>query len=185
MGNALREQLLKAGLVNTQQVKKAVKEKHKEAQRQHGQIKSESDDQAQARIRQAQIEKVERDRLLNQQRQEQANKKAATAQIRQLVEQNRHPKGDGELPYNFADQGKIKRIYVSDSVRQQIALGQLAIVRLDKAYELVSDEIAEKIAARDADCVVLRNTQNRKTPVSEAKSDDPYSQYLIPDDLMW
>ena len=183
MGNALRDQLLKAGLVNEKQVKKAEKEKHKET-RQQGHGKTNLPDGDKQRSQQAKEQKMERDRQLNQQRQLEAEKKALYAQIRQLVEQNRIPKGDGDTPYNFIDQGKVKRLYVSDPVRERITTGRLAIVRLEKAYELVAPDIAEKIQARIADSVVVFN-EPKQQQTSATPADDPYAKFQVPDDLMW
>lgn len=185
MGNALRDQLLKAGLVNEKQVKQAAKEKQKDLQRQHGQGKTAEQEEEKQRAQKAQADKLERDRLLNQQRQEQAEKKALAAQIRQLVEQNRILKEDGDTPYNFVDGGKVKRLYLSEKLRQRIALGHIAIVRLEKGYELVPPEVAEKIRARDPACLVLVNEPARKKAEEAPAEDDPYAKYQIPDDLMW
>ena len=184
MGNALRDQLLKAGLVNEKQVKKAEKEKHKENHSQQGRGKTDSHAEGKQRSQQAKQDKLERDRLLNQQRQVEAEKKALYAQIRQLVEQNRQPKGDGDTPYNFIDQGKVKRLYFSDQVRARIVNGQLAIVRLENAYELVPAETAEKIQARIADSIVVFNEPKRRE-TAEPSPSDPYAEFQIPDDLMW
>ena len=184
MGNALRDQLLKAGLVNEKQAKQAAKEQHKDAKRQHGQGTPDVREAEKQRIQRAKEEQMERDRKLNQQHQMEAEKKALSAQIRQLVEQNRQPKGDGDMPYNFADQGKVKRLYLSDQVRQRITNGQLAIVRLDKEYELVPAETAEKIRDRNADCVVVFN-ESKPKPTPEPVAEDPYANYQVPDDLMW
>lgn len=185
MGNALRDQLLKAGLVNEKQVKKAVKEKQKDIQRQQGQGKGNAQEEERQRAQRAQAEKAERDRLLNLQRQQEAEKKAIAAQIRQLVEQNRQPKEDGDTPYNFVDGGKVKRLYVSEKLRQRIGSGQLAIVRFDKGYELVPPDVAEKIQARDASHVVVLNEPHPKAAAETAPEDDPYAKYQVPDDLMW
>jgi uncharacterized protein YaiL (DUF2058 family) len=184
MGNALRDQLLKAGLVNEKQVKQAAKEKHKEALRQQGQGKTDAPNEDKLRRQREKAEQANRDRLLNQQRQMEAEKKALYAQVRQLVEQNRQPKGEGDTPFNFVDRGKVKRLYASDPVRQRIVAGQLAIVRLEKEYELVPPETAEKIRARIADSVVVFNTP--KQPLTpEIKPDDPYAKFQVPDDLVW
>ena len=183
MGNALRDQLLKAGLVNEKQVKKAEKEKYKENHGQQGRGKTDATNEDKLRTERAKQEKLERDRQLNQQRQAEAGKKALNAQIRQLVEQNSQPKGDGDTPYNFIDQGKVKRLYVSDPVRLRIVSGQLAIVRLEKQYELVPAETAEKILARNADSVVVFNESKRET--AEPNTNDPYAEFQIPDDLIW
>lgn len=179
----LKDQLLKAGLVNEKQIKQARKEKHKENRQQQGPQKNAAAAEEQRRIQQAMAEKAERDRLLNLQRKEEADRKALAAQIRQLIEAHRQPKGDGETPYNFADGNTVKRLYVSDKVRGQIVRGQLAIVRLDKQYELVPAEIADRIRERDAACVVLHNIPAQTETKDEG--DDPYSAYKIPDDLMW
>lgn len=182
MGNALRDQLLKAGLVNEKQLKQAAKEKRKETNQRQGQNEPDTD-AARLRAQKAQAEKAERDRQLNQQRREEAEKKALASQIRQLIETHRQPRGDGEIPFNFPDGGKVKRLYLSASVREQIVRGNLVIVRLDKQYELVTPDIAEKIRARSAGSVVLWN-EPKATP-TETPADDPYAKFQVPDDLMW
>lgn len=53
------------------------------------------------RARQAREEKAERDRQLNLERQQAAEKKAIQAQIRQLVETNRLDRSRGETSYQF------------------------------------------------------------------------------------
>jgi uncharacterized protein len=182
MGNALRDQLLKAGLVNDKQVKKAVKEKHKESRQQQGQNRPAADEAKLQAQRQA-AEKAERDRQLNLQRKEAADRKALAAQIKQLVETHRQSAGDGEIPYNFTDGNTVKRIYVSARVRDQLAAGKLAVVRCDKEYGLVSPDIAEKIRERSAEAIVLWNQPQPAEPAPEG--DDPYARYQIPDDLIW
>lgn len=180
--SGLRDQLLKSGLVNEKQVKKAQQEKRKAGLQQQGKPGAEADENKRRR-QQLQAEKAERDRQLNLERSREAASKAIAAQIKQLIEAHRQPQGDGEVPFNFVDGEKVKRMYVSAPARGQIARGQLAIVRLGQGYELVPAEIAEKIRQRDAGAVVL---QNEPPPKSEpAKDDDPYSAYAVPDDLMW
>lgn len=179
MSNALRDQLLKAGLVNDKQVKKAVKEKRKETQQAPNNAVAASKQQAQ----QALAEKAEKDRALNQQRQEEAQKKALMAQIKQLIEQNKLAQEAGEQAYNFADGDKIKRLYLADSLREKITKGQIAVVKLEGRYDLVPAAIAEKIAQRDAGCVIVHHPATQT--VEPSKTDDPYAEYQIPDDLMW
>jgi uncharacterized protein YaiL (DUF2058 family) len=181
MSNALRDQLLKAGLVNDKQVKKAVKEKRKETLQGRNNPAPLADAKLQAQ--KAQAEKAERDRQLNLQRKEAVEQKAIAAQVRQLIETNRRPKGDGDTPYNFVDGNKVKRIYVSDACRDQIRRGLLAIVKLNGGYELVPSEIAEKIRARDPASVVLCN--DPRGVADDAQGEDPYADYTIPDDLIW
>lgn len=179
MSNPLQEQLRKAGLVNDKQLKKAQKDQRKERQR-ASENKGAAPEAEKARL-QAQAEKAARDRELNLQKKEAEERRALAAQIRQLVEANRQP-ADGEVTFNFADGGTVKRIYVTEALRKRIAAGQTAIVKLDGKYELVPAEVAERIAARDASCVVLKNAPER---TGEETKDDLYAAYQVPDDLIW
>ncbi|UZR29650.1 DUF2058 domain-containing protein [Methylococcus mesophilus] len=179
MSNPLQEQLRKAGLVNDKQLKKAQKDQRKERQR-ASENKGAAPEAEKARL-QAQAEKAARDRELNLQKKEAEERKALAAQIRQLVEANRQP-AEGEVAFNFADGGAVKRLYVNEALRKRIAQGQIAIVKLDGKYELVPAEVAERIAARDASCVVLKNAPER---TGEETKDDPYAAYQVPDDLIW
>lgn len=175
----LKDQLLKAGLVNEKQIKQAQKEKRKE---QPHQSKASAAEEEKRRQRAA-AEKAERDRQLNAQRQQEAEKKATAAQIRQLIEANRQPKEEGEAPFNFSDGGTVKRLHLSEKMRGQIVKGVLAIVRLDGKYELVLAEVADKIRQRDAAAVVLQNEPPRRQEAEQ--SDDPYAAFQVPDDLIW
>jgi uncharacterized protein YaiL (DUF2058 family) len=184
MSNALRDQLLKAGLVNSKQVKQAAKSKQQEKLISKEQKKPDEQSALRQQAMLAQKEKAERDRLLNQQRKEAAEARAVEAQIKQLVDAHRLPIQDAsETPFNFTDQGKIKRLYISDAMRAAISNGQMAIIRCGGNYDVVHNDIAAKIAERNVSSVVLWNkpeavgTQNAAT--------DPYAGYEVPDDLMW
>ena len=112
MSISLRDQLLKAGLVNEKQAKQAGKEKQKQQRLAHkGQI--ELDDTQQRLAAEAKAEKVKRDQELNRQQQEKVEQKARAAQIKQLIEVSRLPKLNTEDYYNFVDDKKVKRIAVN------------------------------------------------------------------------
>ena len=184
---SLQEQLLKSGLVSTGQARTAKAEKHKQTkQQQHN--KASTVDEAKEQAEKARFEQAERDRELNQRRKQDEERKHLSAQVKQLIEQNRLPKDnspagqfDDSLAYHFTDNNKVKTLYVSKAMREQITQGQLAIVRLGKQYEVVPAEIAVKIKARDELCVI---TLNEPTSLVESK-EDPYAAYQIPDDLTW
>ena len=112
MSLSLRDQLLKAGLVNQKQAKQVGKEKQKQQRLAHkGQI--ELDDSQQRAAQEAMAEKVKRDQELNRQQQEKIEQKARAAQIKQLIEVSRLPKLTTEDYYNFVDDKKVKRISVN------------------------------------------------------------------------
>jgi len=179
---SLQDQLLKAGLIDTKKAKQVNKEKRKEtnvARRAPEPVV----DEVKQHVESTRAEKAERDRELNRQRVLELEQKAIAAQIKQLIENHRQSKeaGQGYVEYNFTDGKVIKKIRVSAKVQQQIIRGLLAVVKLGQGYELVPRIVADKIAQRDEKAVVVVNTK-----VTEQKDeDDPYKDYVIPDDLMW
>lgn len=176
---SLQEQLFKAGLVDKTKVKLANqdKSKQKKVERKTG---TQSVDEARLAAQETQRKNAERARELNAQRDAAATQKAISAQIAQMVQQNRQGKGNGDIAYNFTHQNKIERIYVSAAVQGHLVAGRLVIVCLAGVVELVPRIIADKIAERDATLVV-----RVKQASAEVDADDPYAAFQIPDDLMW
>ncbi len=175
MANSLQNQLLKSGLADAKRAKKIhqqVLEAGKNAK-----------DETKESVMLAQAQKAERDRELNRLKKEEMERKAIVAQIKQLIEVHRIDRKSGDVHYQFTDQGKIKKMYVTDALINQLVKGQVAIVRFADAYELVPTVVAEKIALRDASLVVVLNI--RATVTNQEPGDDPYADYKIPDDLMW
>lgn len=176
---SLQEQLLKAGLVDKNKVKKVNQDKSKQikAERRTG---TQTIDESRVAALETQRKNAERARELNAQRDEDARKRAVMAEIAQLVEKNRQSKGRGDIAYNYTHGTRIERIYVSSEVQGHLVAGRLAIVCLNGGTELVPSVIADKIAERDASLVVRVNKTS-----TEVDPDDPYAAYQIPDDLTW
>ncbi|AUO21933.1 MULTISPECIES: DUF2058 domain-containing protein [Pseudomonas] len=181
MSISLRDQLLKAGLVNQKQAKQVGKEKQKQQRLVHkGQAEA---DDSQARLAiQAHAEKVKRDQELNRQQQEKAEAKARVAQVKQLIETSRLPKLTTEDYYNFVDDKKVKRLSVNTLMRNKLSNGSLAIVHHGGGYEVIPREAALKIQERAPERIVQMNVLTESQVPDE---DDPYAAYQIPDDLMW
>ncbi|MDO9422818.1 MAG: DUF2058 domain-containing protein [Methylobacter sp.] len=177
---SLQEQLLKSGLVSAAQAKSVKSDKRKQTQQQR-KNNVEVVDEAKNLAQKAQAEKIERDRELNQLRQQQDEKKQLVAQIKQIIELNRLPRDAEGSAYNFTDNSKVKRLYVSETMRDQIAEGRLAIVKLGTNYEVIPADAARKIQQRDAAGVIVFNEQNKAADVV----DDAYAEYQVPDDLIW
>ena len=181
MGNSLFEQLKKTGLVDEKKAKK-VKQGQYKSKKQKGKKGTPAPTSPATLLAQkALAEKAERDRRLNQQRKDEAERKAISAQIRQLIQTNRVENSDGEVVYNFTDAGVIKRLHISPQVHRHLVSGRLAIAKLDGGYELVPVPVAEKIRQRDERSIILCAQSSE----AETAEDDPYADYKIPDDLMW
>lgn len=179
MAISLKDQLLKAGLVDARKVSAVTKEKHKQ-EKQQRKHKIETVDEAKAGAQKALQEKIERDRQLNFERDEQLRHKAIIAQIKQLIEVSCLPRDGAEIAYNFTDGTKIKKILVTNEMLNQLSNGRLAIVKFDDQYSVVPKSVAEKIKLRDASYVIVSNVLQQTDD-----ADDPYAEYKIPDDLMW
>lgn len=182
--SSLQEQLLKAGLVDKNRATKVAKEKHKQAR--VARNKPVGGEKPAISAAQKQRDKrLERDRELNQQRQQAAAQKALIAQIKQLIELNQLDRSKAELPYSFVYKKKVKKLYVDVAQQKQLALGKLAIVTLvnksGRMFELVPQAVAQKIAERDAPSVVQLGSET----TSAVDGDDPYADFQVPDDLIW
>ena len=179
MNNPFAEQLLKAGVVNKQQVQKAQQDKNKKKKQQHNNKKIKPVNEVKLKADKAAEEKAARDRELNKRKQDQAKGKALSAEINQLITENKLNRDEGcDIPYNFEHQNKVKNIYINAEMKQQLVKGQLGIARIDGIYELVPLAIAEKIKQRNEKRVVIF----AKDIIDE---NDPYADYEVPDDLVW
>ena len=176
---SLQEQFLKAGLVDKKKVKQVNQEKstQKKSERRTG---VQAVDEVRLAALETQRQNAERARELNAQRDAAARQKAIMAQIVQMVQQNRQPRGNGDVAYNYTHGTTIQKIHVSAEVQAHLVAGRLAIVSLGERAELVPRVIAEKIAERDPSLVVRVNK-----PAATVDADDPYAAYQVPDDLMW
>lgn len=180
MSNPFQEQLLKAGLVTKHQVQKAKQDKNRKKKQQHSK-KEMVVDETRIKAQQAAEEKTRRDRELNKRKEEQARQKANSIEINQLIMNNCLSRDENcEIIYNFEHNKKVKRIYINAEMKQQIIQGVLGIARIEGRYELVPRTIAEKIQKRNEKRVIIFNDD--QYAVDE---NNPYSNYQIPDDLMW
>jgi uncharacterized protein YaiL (DUF2058 family) len=179
VANSFGDQFLKAGLVNKARLNEAKKSKSRQEKLKHKQ-KIEVVDEAAEAARKAAAEKAARDRELNRQKKEELERKAVQAQIRQLIALNRVPREDGEVGYNFQDGAAIRKIFVTEAIRDRLARGWFAIARFDDGYEVIPAAVAQKITQRDPTCIVSQAASRQ-----EHGEDDPYADYQIPDDLMW
>ncbi|NCF36548.1 MAG: DUF2058 family protein [Gammaproteobacteria bacterium] len=182
--SSLQEQLLKAGLVDDKKLARAEQEKNRRtsaARKKHGKKGAQPDPVRQP----VQNKKAQRDRELNQKRQQEAQRKERAAQAKQLIDINKQDRSKGEQPYSFVYRGKVKKIYVTEAQRDQLVAGQLGIATCvtneGRKFELVPRAVAEKICERDETFLVDLGEPAKSDP----GEDDPYADYQVPDDLIW
>ena len=182
MSLSLREQLLKAGLVTEKQAKQAERQTGQQAHlRKKGSVPDPTPKQK-AAAQQAAAAKIARDLELNRKQQEKAQRRALAAELRQLVEQLRVPRPESDEYYNFVDGGRVRRLQITPELRARLAAGTVSIVRYDGRYDLVPADVLERIRERHADAIVANPVADSPSPPAE---DDPYKDFVVPDDLTW
>ena len=178
MSSTLREQLLKAGLVTEKQARASQQNQPKQRPpSRHNPAPGSGPTQAEK----AQAAKVARDQQLEKQRQQAAGAKARAMEIKQLVEQHRLPQvTDGDDRFNFIAGRKLRFILVDAAIRQGLNEGRLFIVRYDGRSSVLPAAIAERIREREPNAVIKLNE-----PPTAVAADDPYKDFVVPDDLKW
>jgi hypothetical protein len=174
----LQEQMLKAGLVSSKKLAKVQKTTKK------SRVQAREAREAVELNKQAQLE---RDKQLSEQQKQAALSKEYKAQIKQLIEMNRITVSKGNIGYNFTDNNLIKKIDVDKVTQSQLIHGRLAIARLvthntnESEYAIIPSVVANKIAQRDASYIVVSAELSEQAQDEE----DPYADFVVPDDLMW
>ncbi|MGK3122552.1 DUF2058 domain-containing protein [Candidatus Pantoea formicae] len=174
----LQEQMLKAGLVSSKKMDKV----QRTAKKSRVQAR-----EAREAVEENKKAQIERDKLLSEQQKQAVLSKEYKAQVKQLIEMNRLTIAKGSIDFNFTDNNLIKKIAVDKQTQTQLINGRLAIARLaldstgKSEYAIIPAVVADKIAQRDADSIVLNSAVSQEVQ----DEDDPYADFKVPDDLMW
>ncbi|MCE9918351.1 DUF2058 domain-containing protein [Obesumbacterium proteus] len=174
----LQEQMLKAGLVSSKKMAKV----QRTAKKSRVQAR-----EAREAVEENKKAQLERDKQLSEQQKQAALSKEYKAQVKQLIEMNRIDISKGDIGFNFTDNNLIKKLFVDKLTQSQLISGRLAIARLvvdgnsDAEYAIIPASVADKIAQRDADSIVLNSSLSQE----ELDEEDPYADFKVPDDLMW
>ena len=175
--NALQAQLLKAGLVDNKKAKKLNKQnqhEHRTGQSNEAELK--------ANIEKSKQEKLQKDQALNQEKQRQLEEKALKAAIIQMISQHKIKDIAGDVSYQFIDENKVKKVYISQTVYNALVAGSLVIAKDQDSYAYLPKALADKIDQKMQGFILVDHTQNNEQTTDE---EDPYAAYVIPDDLMW
>lgn len=186
MSDSLRDQLLKAGLVSEKQARQAEQQaRQQQFQRQRAPKKDRPAvpaPQPSAEVQKAQAEKAARDAELNRRQQEKAAARARAAEVTQIIEQHKVARADDSDDYfNFVANGKVRRMPVSPDQRARIVAGTLVIVRWGGKSELLPPDAAEQVRLRHPGAVIAQGPSAGAPPAA----DDPYKDFVVPDDLTW
>ncbi len=177
MGNSLQDQFLKLGLVDKKNYNKAKKDKHQKKIQPENQK-----DEIAEMARRGLAEKKKRDQQLNKKKIAEREAKEATARARQLIEKHQITFENGDIPYNFKFENKIKKIYLPQAAIDSLVKGKTGIVKLAGEFKYVPADTIYKIRELNDKMVVMFNAP---ADSKSSNADDPYSEFEVPDDLMW
>lgn len=175
MGKSLQDQFLKMGLVDKKKYNTSKKEAYQKKK------KGEQDSELKEMAQQALAEKKQRELQQNKKKRAAREAKEATARARQLIETHKIAFEEGDVPYNFTDNNKIKKLFLDKKIVEKLASGKLGIVKLAGEYQFVPADTIYKIKEHNENLVILHNSQSAR----KGDEEDPYDEYEIPDDLMW
>jgi uncharacterized protein YaiL (DUF2058 family) len=155
--SSLSDQLLKAGLVTEEQVKKAA-EKPKRKTKPKAQPKQKKSFVKKAPKKQTEQSDLakfygERKQLENKEKQESARKKQEAAKLKKeindktnkLITDNLLNDDEAEIRFNFVVGTSIKYLFVTEKQQEELADGKLAITFLASKRSLIPMEIAKQI----------------------------------------
>ncbi len=184
MTNALQEQLLKAGLATKEQIEKANqprrprkhhKKSHPKKPRNvkptHKKVSDGIDlkDAFAARRREEQKE-------VAQKKTDNARRKANKEKINQLIKKNAIDTKGGEIEYQFIVGSSIKKIWVTETQKQQLLEGKVGVTFLGSKRCLIPLNAIDEIRQLDPKKVVS---------LASAEKLPEENEHIVPDDLVW
>lgn len=165
--SSLSDQLLKAGLVTEDQVKKATeKPKHKPKSKHQNKThhsknkktsstKKESSDLAQFYKQRAAVERTEKQAAAKKKQEAARIKKETNEKINKLLTDNLLNDDTAEIRYNFVVGTTIKYLFVNEDQQNKLANGELAISFLGGKRALISTEVAKQITTLNPNKIVI------------------------------
>jgi uncharacterized protein YaiL (DUF2058 family) len=180
MANSLQDQLLKAGLATSDQVRGTRSNKRK--QRKAGKPQ---DDSVQREAAKRVAAQAERDRALNAKREADRMNKETRLRIRELVLAASTAVEGADIPYNVLHGNKVRRIYVNAAQRDGLGAGTFAVATAKGRHHVVTMELADEITALMPDYFVYRPKIGVDSDATTDAENDPYADFKVPDDLMW
>lgn len=166
MKGSLQEQLLKSGLINKERLnkpkKKPAKKKHQpNANKYHRQHTTPPDSVTPAELK---------------------KQKELRADVKKLLRSHKINDNTGEIAYNYTINNQIKRFFVTEAQQKSLIEGEVAIVNWNGISYLIPKEAAEEakqLFPKINVCLV------EKQETKETNANDPYADFVIPDDIKW
>jgi uncharacterized protein YaiL (DUF2058 family) len=193
MGNSLRDELLKVGLVSQQRRENPRRSKRAKAgpgkKRKSTPSPSPSPSNGEQSVtssphvlreNQRRTARFLRDSTLAGGSLAESAKKALRRKIQELVQSKRLNHSRADVAYNFVKGKRIKRIYVTQAQRAELTAGDIVIAALDGDHHLLPRRAAEELLVLAPQTVICGGAEG-DGGAGEADGD----QHPVPDDLTW
>ncbi len=186
MGNSLRDELLKVGLVSEERPEKPRRarrgKKRPAKKREPAPAQAPGDDSGAAarhvlRENQRRTARFVRDSSLGGVSVAENAKRALRRKIQALIQDERRNHDQAEIPYHFIKGKRIKRVYVTEPQRDELTDGKLVIAALDGDHHLLTPEAGERLLALAPQTVICSG--------AEAHPDSADDEHPVPDDITW
>lgn len=171
MGESLRDQLLKSGLVKQLREDKQVRRESREPRKR---ARSEEIDLGKAYALRAQAEKQEQARLEREAAERARERKERKRKLQALLEGKAVNRGDAELLRHFSYGDKIRRVHVDAEQLRALNAGELGVVQHNGRYLVVARAVAQEVQAIAPEALALL------VEPGAGDADDG-----VPDDLVW
>ena len=187
MGNSLRDELLKVGLVSEERLKKKSprpkRARAKAAKKGGGPAttapaaieKTDASARHVLRENQRRTARFVRDATLGGGTVAENAKRALRQRIQDLIERERVNDAQADVAYHFVKGKRIKRIYVTADQRVQLSSGEIVIAALEGNHHLLSPSAVEALLAMAPQTVVCAG----------AETDQDSEEHPVPDDVTW
>lgn len=191
MGNSLRDELLKVGLVSEERLKKPRRPgrgKSRSARQRKASSEKAAEEQAAAtaqhvlRENQRRTARFVRDPTLGGGSVAESAKKALRRKIQELIQSERRNHDAAEIPYHFIKGKRIKRVYVTEPQRGELSAGTLVIAALEGNHHLLTPKAADRLLALAPQTVICSGTEAEPEPDTADTGDE---EHPVPDDLTW
>ena len=187
MGNSLRDELLKVGLVSEKPAENKRRSKRHKAgpgkKRKQAPARSPSEPSVETsthvlRENRRRTARFVRDSTLSGGSVAENAKKALRRKIQELIKSERLNDGQGAVAYHFVKGKRIKRIYVTQDQHAQLTAGAVVVAALEGNHHLLSQSAAEQLLDLAPQTVLCGAAE---APAGDTEDDE----HPVPDDIMW
>lgn len=171
MGNSLKDQLLKLGLVTEEQVRRAESapsQKHRQRPRKKGEaVKPVLPRPAEPKPAPPRPPKEDKQA-----------RKERDSRIAAYIERCRLNDPKAEIAYHFLKGRLVKRIYVTTEQNRLLSSGSLAITAFKGFHHIIAADAVAGLREISPEIFIYIND-------GQGSSDEDYGDHPIPDDLIW